>query len=207
MSGAKAEARGEPVDAASSGPELAAIWAQAADRVIGRDGGMPWHCPADFAFFRERTMGHPVIMGRATWESFPQRFRPLPGRTNIVLSRTVSPGEHDGGRWVGDLPEALRVAVDAPGGSERIWLLGGASLYARALAAEDLPVVLAGRVNRVLITQLEAEVPGDARAPRLGPEWSLRELASGVDPKARVAGPDGALTPMELPYRFLEATR
>ena len=189
------------------GPELAAIWAQAAGEVIGRDGGMPWHCPADFAFFRERTMGHPVIMGRATWQSFPQRFRPLPGRTNIVLSRTVSPGEHDGARWVRDLPEALRVAAEAPSGSERIWLLGGASLYDRALGTEDLPVVRGGRVSRVLVTQLDAEVPGDARAPQLGPEWSVRELGSGVDPKARVAGPDGALSPAALPYRFLEATR
>ncbi len=203
MSGTGAASGG----ATSSGPELAAIWAQAARRVIGRDGTMPWHCPADFAFFRERTMGYPVIMGRATWESFPERFRPLPGRTNIVLSRTVSPGEHDGARWVRDLPRALRVAAEAPGGSERIWLLGGASLYARALAAEDLPVVRGGRVSRVVLTELEAEVSGDARAPLLGPEWSVRQLSSGVDPKARVADPDGTLSPTALPYRFLEATR
>ena len=64
-----------------------------------------------------------------------------------------------------------------------------------------------GRVSRVVLTELEAEVSGDGRAPLLGPEWSVRQLSSGVDPKARVAGPDGALSPAALPYRFLEATR
>ena len=66
------------------------IWAQTPDRVIGRDGTMPWHLPEDLAHFKEHTLGHPVIMGRRTWESFPERFRPLPGRTNIVI--TSSPG-------------------------------------------------------------------------------------------------------------------
>lgn len=189
-----------------SGPELAAIWAQAADRVIGRDGGMPWHCPADFAFFKEQTVGYPVIMGRATWESFPPRFRPLPGRTNIVLSRSARPGEHDGAHWVPDLPSALRVAAQAPGGQERIWVLGGASLYEAALTARDLPVVRGGRVQRILVTELDAQVSGDALAPQLGAEWRRRDLGSGTDERAKVAGDQG-LSPHPLGYRFVEHTR
>ena len=74
-------------------PVIAMIWAQTPGRVIGRDGTMPWHVPEDLAHFRAHTHGHPVIMGRRTWESFPARFRPLPGRTNIVVSRTLTATE------------------------------------------------------------------------------------------------------------------
>lgn len=210
-------------------PELAAIWAQAKHRVIGRDGQMPWHCPADFAFFKEQTVGFPVIMGRSTWESFPARFRPLPGRSNIVLSRTAAVGEHEGAWWAVDLPSALRLARQAPGGQERIWILGGASLYREALNARGLPEVQGGRVLRVLVTELGASVDGDAQAPVLGPEWQCRELAAGTDERAMIippqrpvrsgVRPDGAaageaseegaaeLVSHPLDYRFLEFTR
>ena len=70
------------------GPRLGLIWAEARGGVIGKDGGMPWHVPEDLAHFKERTTGHPVIMGRRTWESFPERFRPLPDRRNIVVTIT-----------------------------------------------------------------------------------------------------------------------
>src|SRR5690349_14769702 len=63
------------------------IWAEAAGGVIGARGGMPWHVPEDLARFKTITMGSPVVMGRRTWESFPDRFRPLPGRRNIVVTR------------------------------------------------------------------------------------------------------------------------
>ena len=62
------------------------IWAQARDRVIGADGKLPWRLPEDMALFRELTTGGTVVMGRRTWESLPERFRPLPGRTNVVLT-------------------------------------------------------------------------------------------------------------------------
>lgn len=195
---------------ASALPEFAAIWAQARGGVIGRAGSMPWHCPADFAFFKDRTMGFPVVMGRTTWESFPARFRPLPGRRNVVLSRSVPAGtvqEHDGAAWVSSLSEALEQSAGAPGGDRRIWLLGGATVYADALDRSDLPRVRRGRLTRVLVTELDVEVPGDALAPRLGSEWTARELGSGVDPRGAVAGPDGVLVPHPVSYRFLEWTR
>lgn len=79
-------------------PRLGAIWAQTIDGVIGRDGVMPWHVPEDLAHFKEATAGKPVIMGRRTWESLPDTYKPLPGRTNIVVSRSVDTVEaRDGG--------------------------------------------------------------------------------------------------------------
>ena len=69
---------------------LGLVWAQARGGVIGKDGGMPWHVPEDLAHFKAVTSGHPVIMGRRTWESFPARFRPLPGRRNIVVTASPS---------------------------------------------------------------------------------------------------------------------
>ncbi len=93
-------------------PVIGAIWAQTTNGVIGRDGGMPWSLPEDMAFFRRTTTGHPVIMGRRTWESLPERFRPLPGRTNIVVTSAperVAAGAAGGGVltllgvWVGYL--------------------------------------------------------------------------------------------------------
>ena len=71
------------------------IWAQARDGVIGEAGDMPWRLPEDMARFKAVTMGHPVVMGRRTWESFPERYRPLPGRDNIVITSDrdyVAPG-------------------------------------------------------------------------------------------------------------------
>jgi dihydrofolate reductase len=66
------------------------VWAQTPDGVIGKDGDMPWHLPEDLKHFNRLTMGHPVVMGRKTWLSFPDKFRPLPGRTNIVITRQKS---------------------------------------------------------------------------------------------------------------------
>jgi dihydrofolate reductase len=72
----------------SSGrPRIGLIWAQARGGVIGKDGTMPWHLPEDLAHFKRTTLSHPVIMGRKTWESLPPRFRPLPGRANLVVTR------------------------------------------------------------------------------------------------------------------------
>ena len=83
-------------------PVVGMIWAQTVDGVIGRDGTMPWHLPEDLAHFRRTTQGHPVIMGRRTWESFPEKYRPLPGRTNIVVSRQdPDPAEYRGAVVVG----------------------------------------------------------------------------------------------------------
>ena len=102
---------------------LALVWAQATGGVIGADGVMPWHLPEDLAHFRRTTAGAPVLMGRTTWESLPERFRPLPGRANIVVSRQI--GYPAPGALVVDSIEAGRAAA----GPGRTWVMGGAQIY------------------------------------------------------------------------------
>lgn len=143
---------------------LGLIWAEAADGVIGRDGGMPWHVPEDLAHFRDLTMGAPVIMGRRTWESFPPRFRPLPGRRSIVVTRNP---DWSGAERAASLDEALALVQ----GEESAWVIGGAGLFAEAM----------GRADVLEVTELDLEVEGgDTIAPdRAG--WSVAEVdpASG----------------------------
>ncbi|MEA5453534.1 dihydrofolate reductase [Sinomonas sp. JGH33] len=139
------------------------IWAQTHSGVIGRDGTMPWHVPEDMAHFASVTKGHPVVMGRKTWDSIPVRFRPFSDRTNIVVTRRQ--GWAAGGAVVvHSLEEALAAAASAPGGT-RTWLIGGGELFGQAL---DLDAV-----NIAVVTYLDLELDGDAFAPKLGPEWVL----------------------------------
>ena len=152
-------------------PRLGLIWAQARGRVIGRGGALPWHLPEDMAHFKRTTLGCPVIMGRRTWDSLPPRFRPLPGRQNIVLTRS-SDWTGDGAQCAASLDEALQLATGAP----RAWGIGGAQLYAAAIA----------RADELWVTDIDLEVPdGDAFAPALGNEWreverSTHTAASGL---------------------------
>jgi dihydrofolate reductase len=132
------------------------IFARAANGVIGKDNAMPWHLPEDLAHFKRLTQGCPVIMGRKTWDSLPPRFRPLPGRSNIVVTRQ-SDWQADGALRVASLPEALRVCGDAPD----IWVIGGADIYRQA---EPLAV-------RAEVTEIAQDYAGDAYAPVLGPAW------------------------------------
>lgn len=161
---------------------LGLIWAEARGGVIGRAGGMPWHVPEDGAHFRAVTMGHPVIMGRLTWESFPPRFRPLPGRRNIVVTRSAGWSD-DGAERVGSLDDALALVADAP----EAWVVGGGVLYAEAI----------GRADVLEVTELDLEVDGDTFAPpRAG--WAV----------ARVEPADGwAVSRTDVPYRFLTLIR
>ncbi len=130
------------------------IWAEARGGVIGAAGGIPWHVPEDGAHFREVTMGAAVVMGRKTWESLPARFRPLPGRENIVITRTQD-WSAAGARRAADITEAVR-------GLDRVWIIGGAEVYAQAITGAD----------RLEITELDIDVAGDAFAPsRAG--WRL----------------------------------
>jgi dihydrofolate reductase len=127
------------------------IWAQSRTGVIGRHGRMPWHVPEDSRYFREVTTGHPVIMGRRTWESLPARFRPLPDRRNIVISR--QPGLRLSGAEVAhSLGEALRLVGVRPA-----WVVGGGQVYAEALAVASV----------VKVTEIDIEVDGDVFAPPL----------------------------------------
>ena len=132
------------------------IFARAANGVIGKDNAMPWHLPEDLAHFKRLTQGCPVIMGRKTWDSLPPRFRPLPGRSNIVVTRQRD-WQADGALRAASLPEALRVCGDAPD----IWVIGGADIYRQA---EPLAV-------RAEVTEIAQEFEGDAYAPVLGPAW------------------------------------
>lgn len=152
---------------------VGAIWAQTTDGVIGDAGTMPWQVPEDLAHFKRITEGHPVIMGRRTWESFPEKFRPLPGRTNIVL--TSDAAAHDrlraaGAQPASSLEQALELAERAAG-SEEIWIIGGGKVYAESLHL----------IDTAIITVLDLNLDGDTRAPELGAQFtcSLSDPAEG----------------------------
>ena len=132
------------------------IFARAANGVIGRNGQLPWHLPEDLAHFKRTTLGCPVIMGRKTWDSLPARFRPLPGRLNIVVTRQA------GWQADGALPaSSIAAARDlCPPGSDA-WVIGGAQIYAQALPL----------ANTVVVTEIARDFEGDAFAPTLGVEW------------------------------------
>src|SRR5665647_2840073 len=109
--------------------KLHLIFARAANGVIGVNGKLPWHLPEDMVHFKRTTLGSPVIMGRKTWDSLPPKFRPLPGRLNIVVTR--QPDWHSVGALAAhSLPDAMR---RCPPDSDA-WVIGGAELYKQALA-------------------------------------------------------------------------
>ncbi|MBF6166566.1 dihydrofolate reductase [Streptomyces gardneri] len=131
------------------------IWAQTLDGVIGLRNTIPWRLPEDMAQFKDATWGHPVVMGRRTWDSLPPRFRPLAGRRNIVVTRQPD-WSAEGAERASSVSEALdRCAPDA------VWVAGGGEIYRAALDfATDLRV-----------TEIDADIEGDAFAPSIGPEW------------------------------------
>ena len=110
--------------------KVALVAAVACGGVIGRDGGLPWRLPEDLAHFRKVTMGHPMVMGRRTWESLPVGFRPLPGRRNLVVTRNPSWGA-EGAERAGSLEEALEL-VAADGELVRAAAAGGHATAALA---------------------------------------------------------------------------
>ncbi len=137
---------------------IALIYARAANGVIGKDGTMPWQLPEDLAHFKQLTHGSPVIMGRKTWDSLPPRFRPLPGRTNIVVTRQENWNEM-GAQRSSSLREALQIAEQSKPAT--VWVIGGAQIYAQALPL----------AQRVEVTEIAQDFDGDAFAPELGLEW------------------------------------
>lgn len=128
------------------------VWAEAAGGVIGAAGGMPWHVPEDLAHFKAVTAGSPVVMGRKTWESLPDRFRPLPGRRNIVVTRKHGWADA-GAERAASLDAALTLARSEE--PEWIWVIGGGELFRDAI----------GRADRLEVTELEIEAEGDTFAP------------------------------------------
>lgn len=132
------------------------IWAEAKDRVIGADGGIPWRIPGEQAEFKRRTAGSTVVMGRATWDSLPARVRPLPGRRNVVLTRDPA-WSAPGAETAASIDEVLAKYDD-------FWVIGGAGVYAAFLPHADL----------VVRTEVDLAVPGDTYAPALGEGWAGR---------------------------------
>jgi dihydrofolate reductase len=150
---------------------LVVIAAVARNGVIGRDGMMPWHLPQDLRHFRELTHGHTVVMGRRTWESLAPRFRPLPGRRNIVVSRDANyPAA--GATLASSLTDALAQAHQHAG--ERVFVIGGAQLYAQALPLAD----------ELELTELHADVAGNTVFPawNRGDFEETRRTAHAADP-------------------------
>ncbi len=157
------------------------IWGQASNGVIGADGTMPWSVPEDLAHFRHLTMGSAVIMGRRTWDTIEPRFRPLPGRRNIVVTRDRS-WSADGTSVAHSIDEALALD-DAP------WIMGGAQLYAATI----------DRADRLEVTEIAVAPPGDAFAPTIDPDaWTLTPDTRDVPWLTSRTG---------LDYRFLSYTR
>ena len=129
---------------------VALVVALSSNRVIGRDGALPWRLPTDLRRFRELTTGHAVVMGRRTYESLPERFRPLPDRRNIVLSSRAD-YEAPGAEVFGDLDAALGAC------EHDCFVIGGGVTYSQALP----------RAERVYATHVDGEIAGDALFPEL----------------------------------------
>ncbi|TDP99759.1 MULTISPECIES: dihydrofolate reductase [unclassified Leifsonia] len=158
---------------------IALIWAQAHDGVIGADGVMPWHLTEDLRHFRALTGDDPVVMGRRTWQSLPKRYRPLPGRDNIVVTRQAD-WTAPGAIVAHSVDEALASAGDAP----TVWVMGGAELYRQTLPTAD----------RLEVTEIDLDVAGDTYAPEPGDGWT-------VDAGEWLTGSNG------MRYRFVTYTR
>jgi dihydrofolate reductase len=141
------------------------IYARAANGVIGKDNALPWHLPEDMAHFKRMTAGCPVVMGRKTWDSLPPRFRPLPGRRNIVVTRQAD-WRADGAERAGGLREAMALCTDAV----EVWVIGGAQIYAEA----------APLARRAVVTEIAQDFEGDAYAPVLDSGWRETAREAGV---------------------------
>jgi dihydrofolate reductase len=142
----------------TSSPFISLIAAVARNGVIGRDGGLAWHESADQRHFRQTTQGHAVLMGRKTWQSLPERFRPLPNRRNLVVSRQA------GLLLTGaEVFTSMPAALAALQGAERLFVIGGGELYAQALPLAD----------ELVLTEIDADLPGDTCFPPFEPrDWS-----------------------------------
>jgi dihydrofolate reductase len=139
---------------ATTTPRVTLILARARNGVIGARGGLPWRLPEDLAFFKRTTMGHPIVMGRKTWESIG---RPLPGRRSVVVTRDRAFAAADA-----EVVHGLDEAIARCAGADEIFVIGGAQLYAEALP----------RADRLLLTEIDAEFDGDTFLPApLPAEW------------------------------------
>jgi dihydrofolate reductase len=168
-----------------SAPLIALVVARSRNGVIGRDGGLPWRLKSDLALFKATTLGKPVIMGRRTWESLPRK--PLPGRMNIVLSRDGS-FEPAGALACEHFSEAVEIAREqaVEDGVGEVCVIGGTALFELALP----------KARRLYLTEVEAEVEGDAVFPPFD-ETAWREVR-------REAHPEGEGDDHPFTFRVLE---
>lgn len=154
---------------------IALIWAEARGGVIGDDGTIPWHLPEDLAHFKQVTSGGTVVMGRRTWQSLPERFRPLPGRRNVVLTRDV-----DWSVEGADVAHSLDEILDATGRgdpSAPVWIIGGGEIYAQSMP----------RASRLEVTELDLDVDGDTRAPAVDREvWSVADATEWLESRTGI---------------------
>lgn len=141
-------------------PRIGLIWAEAEGGIIGRNGIMPWNVPEDLARFKRVTLGGPVIMGRKTWDSLPPRYRPLPGRRNIVVTRQSRWAE-EGAESAPSVANALVSAADGIPDDQLVWVIGGGEIYRAVI----------DQAERLEVTEIRAVFEGDARAPEIGEEW------------------------------------
>jgi dihydrofolate reductase len=165
--------------------ELVLVAAVAQNGVIGRGQGMPWHLPEDLRRFRELTMGAPVLMGRTTWDSLPPRYRPLPGRRNLVLTRDAA-WQAEGAQGVATIDEALALAADAP----RLFVIGGAQVYALALP----------RADELRLTEIERDFDGDTHFPAW-PREAFEEVERERHEERQQAGPPDGFAFSFVTYR------
>lgn len=159
---------------------MRAIWAQSLDRIIGDGSSMPWHIPEDLAYFKEQTLGAPVVMGRKSWEALPARFRPLPGRENIVLS------SREPGTW----SEGARVVTSLDGLPPDCWIIGGGAVYTATLP----------QVREVCRTLIDAHL-----ASTLGPQAVTVPNLEGFDvvsDSGWLTSKNGTVTGVEGPARY-----
>jgi dihydrofolate reductase len=141
------------------------IFARARNGVIGKDNALPWHLPEDLAHFKQTTLGQPVVMGRKTWESLPPKFRPLPGRTNIVVTRQAH-WKAEGALVAHSIAEAVQ---QCPAGAQ-VWVIGGAEVYAQAMPL----------AAQAVVTEIDADFEGDAFAPTFDASWQETERHTHV---------------------------
>ena len=155
---------------------LALIASVDRQRCIGSENGLVWREPEDQRWFRQQTMGCPVVMGRRTWDSLPPRFRPLPGRANIVVTRQAG-WQADGSQVAHDLPTALALArtAAAASGAARVFVIGGGQLFAQALPLADT----------LLLTEIDADLPGDTSFP----DWRSGDFVEASRDQRHSAGP------------------
>ena len=140
---------------------LSIIVAAAENNVIGKDNTLIWHLPADMKFFKEKTKGHTIITGRKNYESIPEKFRPLPDRTNIVITRQAD-YKALGAVVVSSIEEAINYAKQHHANDE-VFIIGGAEIY-----KQTIPIC-----NKIYLTRIHQSFEGDAFFPELTSDWKL----------------------------------